>query len=245
VPGSSFFVTDRLSAGASGSSSMRARGQPVQLYIGLRKPCEPRERLMASLPDDAPEKTPGRTVPATPPAEAARESGWPAPPSTARCPAMELSAVHLGLELGLYRELDDASTNLTEGKSTPPAWWHPRVSSPSRRHSLGYGREWLEHQSSRDRQLRRALLTRPADRGLKKRLPPGHARCCCCWTRTVLNTQDVAITDCPRIAPALPCSAAFRFELAVACLRCDGGRDPRRHPVTEPAGSSKTSRRHG
>ncbi|HEY9484968.1 MAG TPA: methyltransferase domain-containing protein [Micromonosporaceae bacterium] len=87
-------------------------------------------------------------------------------------PAMELFAVHLGLELGLYRALHDASTNpsdlgataggLTEGELAARAGISPR-----------YAREWLEHQ------VVSGLITcddpsSPAPDRIY-RLPPGHA----------------------------------------------------------------------
>ncbi len=86
-------------------------------------------------------------------------------------PAMELFAVHLGLELGLYRVLDDASTNpsdggstggLTEGELAARAGIAPR-----------YAREWLEYQVVSGFITCDDPSSPAADRIY--RLPPGHA----------------------------------------------------------------------
>jgi SAM-dependent methyltransferase len=92
-------------------------------------------------------------------------------------PAMELFAVHLGLELGLYRALDDASTNAADGQSTPDRRSAGGLTEAELAARAGisprYAREWLEHQVVSGLVACDEPSSPAADRIY--RLPPGHA----------------------------------------------------------------------
>ena len=143
---------------------------------------------------------------------------------------MELFTVHLGLELGLYRALDDASTNpsdggstggLTEGELAARAGISPR-----------YAREWLEHQvvsgfitcdepssPAADRIYRLAARARRGVVGRGQSVPHRTGR-----------------DDARRYsagASVAPGRVSHRRRRALRRVR---RRDPRRHPSTEPAG---------
>jgi SAM-dependent methyltransferase len=87
-------------------------------------------------------------------------------------PAMELFAVHLGLELGLYRALDDAATDGPDHQSTTGGLTEAELAARAGI-SQRYAREWLEHQVVSGFLTCDEPSSPPADR--LYRLPRGHA----------------------------------------------------------------------
>lgn len=90
-------------------------------------------------------------------------------------PALELFSVHLGLELGLYRALDEASTNPPDRQSTPTTAGGLTEGDLAARAGIStrYAREWLEHQVVAGVLSCDDPSSPAADRVY--RLPPGHA----------------------------------------------------------------------
>ncbi|HZE00060.1 MAG TPA: class I SAM-dependent methyltransferase [Micromonosporaceae bacterium] len=90
-------------------------------------------------------------------------------------PALELFSVHLGLELGLYRVLDEAATNPADRQSTPTMAGGLTEGDLAARAGIAarYAREWLEHQVVAGLLSCDNPALPAADRVY--RLPPGHA----------------------------------------------------------------------
>ena len=156
-------------------------------------------------------------------------------------PAMELFAVHLGLELGLYRALDDASTNPSDGQSTgglTEAELAARAGIAPR-----YAREWLEHQVVSGFITCDDPTSPAADRIY--RLPPGHAEVML-DADSPYHTGPVAtmLAGIARALPLLP--DAFRTAVASPTARTATNSAKLTSRSAEPSrGSSTTSRPPG